>query len=55
MKYRVILHGDDSEGYSTTVPDLAGVFSAGDTVAEALDQTRQAIELYAGYLLDKGR
>jgi predicted RNase H-like HicB family nuclease len=30
MKIAVILHSDDGQRYSVTVPDLVGCFSAGD-------------------------
>lgn len=53
MKYPVIIHKDKNSDYGVTVPDLPGCYSAGETVEEALDQTREAILTHVeGLLLD---
>ncbi|MDO9049211.1 MAG: type II toxin-antitoxin system HicB family antitoxin [Methylobacter sp.] len=36
MKIAVVLHSDDGQRYGVTVPDLAGCFSAGDSIDDAL-------------------
>lgn len=54
MRYPVVLHSDDGVRYGVTVPDLPGCFSAGDTLDEALDSVREAIELQLEGLADEG-
>jgi predicted RNase H-like HicB family nuclease len=46
MRYPVVLHTDDGQRWGVTVPDLPGCFSAGDTMDEALDSAREAIDLH---------
>jgi predicted RNase H-like HicB family nuclease len=45
MKYRIALHKSE-EGYSVSVPGLAGCWSQGATEQEALDNIRDAIREY---------
>ena len=45
MKYKVALHKSE-EGFAVSVPGLPGCWSQGRTEAEALDNTRNAIEEY---------
>lgn len=42
--YPVIFHPEDV-GFSTTVPDIDGCFSQGDTMCEAVEMTQDAIGL----------
>ncbi len=42
------------KGYTITVPKLRGVVTCGDTLAEARQMAREAIELHCSCLLDKG-
>ncbi|MFQ6131225.1 MAG: type II toxin-antitoxin system HicB family antitoxin [Armatimonadota bacterium] len=47
LKYPVLLGYDaDYDGYVVEVPDLPGCLSQGKTEAQALDNVREAIELY---------
>ncbi|MEL6780215.1 MAG: type II toxin-antitoxin system HicB family antitoxin [Cyanobacteria bacterium J06597_16] len=43
MHYPVVIHKDTNSDYGVTVPDLPGCFSAGQSVAESLDNTLEAI------------
>lgn len=53
MKYVIIIHKDSESDYGVTVPDLPGCFSAGSTLDEAIENTREAIECHLeGLLLD---
>lgn len=55
MRYLAIVHHDRSEGpFGVTVPDLPGCFSAGDTLADALESAREAITLHIEGLLSDG-
>ncbi|GET35358.1 type II toxin-antitoxin system HicB family antitoxin [Microseira wollei] len=47
MKWRVILEADPETGeYAVWCPELPGCTSAGETQQEALENIREAIELY---------
>lgn len=46
MKIAVILTPCEEGGFSAHVPTLSGCFGEGETVEEALDDIRQAIELH---------
>lgn len=47
MKWRVILERDSEIGeWAVWCPELPGCTSAGDTEEEALENIREAIELY---------
>ncbi len=46
MRFKVVLEPSDEGGYVVYVPSLPGCLSEGETVEEALDNIREAIELY---------
>ncbi len=46
MKIKVILEPAEEGGYTVFVPSLPGCISEGDTFDEALENIREAIELY---------
>ena len=47
MKWRVIIEPDPETGdYAIWCPELAGCTSAGESQQEALENIREAIELY---------
>ena len=46
MKIRVVLEPSDEGGYTVYVPSLPGCISEGDSKHDALDNIREAIELY---------
>lgn len=54
IEYTVIVHEDEDGGYWTEVPALPGTGSQGDTLEEAIENTREAIALMVEYLRDKG-
>ncbi|OQY64583.1 MAG: hypothetical protein B6D47_13090, partial [Rhodocyclaceae bacterium UTPRO2] len=55
MKYPIAIEpGDDKHAYGVVVPDLPGCFSAGDTLDEAMDNAREAIELWLETVIDDG-
>ena len=56
MLYPIAIElGDDTHAYGVTVPDIAGCFSAGDTMEEALKNVREAIELHLEGLVEDGQ
>jgi len=46
MKLKVVLEPSAEGGYTVYVPSLPGCISEGDTLAEALTNIQEAIELY---------
>lgn len=46
MKLSVVLEPSEEGGYTVHVPSLPGCISEGETREEALDNIREAIELY---------
>ena len=54
MRFPVVLHTDDGRHYGVTVPDLPGCFSGGDTIDQALDSVREAIDLHLEGLTENG-
>ncbi len=46
MRYTVVLEQDPEGGYVAVVPALPGCVSQGDTRQQALDNAREAAELY---------
>jgi antitoxin HicB len=54
-EYTVILEpNQDEPGYTATVPALPGCISAGDTLEQALENARDAIELWISMAKNKG-
>ncbi|NJN86580.1 MAG: type II toxin-antitoxin system HicB family antitoxin [Leptolyngbyaceae cyanobacterium SL_7_1] len=50
MKWRVVLETDPETGdWAVWCPELPGCVSAGETETEALENIREAIELYLDY------
>ncbi len=55
MRYPIAIElGDESRAYGVAVPDLPGCFSAGDTLDEAIDNAKEAIELWLETVIDDG-
>jgi len=46
MRFIVVVHKDEDSDYGVSVPDLAGCFSAGTTIEEALENAVEAIECH---------
>lgn len=54
MRYAVAIHKDNDSCFGITVPDIAGCFSAGDTLDEALENAQEAISGHLEVLADDG-
>ena len=46
LSYRILLRKEPEGGYTVIVPSLPGCVTYGDTVEEAIEKAREAIELY---------
>lgn len=55
MHYPIAIEtGTDIHAFGVVVPDLPGCFSAGDTLDEAMDNAKEAIELWLEVAIDDG-
>jgi predicted RNase H-like HicB family nuclease len=55
MKYPIAIEpGDTTHAFGVVVPDLPGCFSAGDTLDQAIDNSKEAIALWIETVLDDG-
>lgn len=55
MKFIIAIEpGNDTIAWGVVVPDLPGCFSAGDTLDEAMDNAREAIDLHVQTMLEDG-
>lgn len=52
MRFPIALHTDDGVKYGVIVPDLPGCFSAGDTLDEAIEMAREAIDAHVELLIE---
>ena len=53
IRYPIAIEiGNETTAFGVIVPDLAGCFSAGDTLDEAIDNAKEAITLHIDGLLD---
>lgn len=52
MRFALALHTDDGVSYGVTVPDLPGCFSAGETLDQAIENARGAIDAHVELLID---
>jgi predicted RNase H-like HicB family nuclease len=55
MRYLIAIEpGDATHAFGVVVPDLPGCFSAGDTLEEAVHNTREAVELWLETTIEDG-
>ena len=55
MRYPIAIeNGGDDHAFGVVVPDLPGCFSAGDSLDEAVDNAREAIEFWLETVIDDG-
>lgn len=51
MKIPVVIHKDDGSVYGVTVPDISGCHSWGETIDDAMNNTKEAIRSHVETLL----
>ena len=55
MKFIIAIEpGNDTTAWGVAVPDLPGCFSAGDTLDEAMENARQAIDQHVEIMIEDG-
>jgi predicted RNase H-like HicB family nuclease len=52
ISYRVLLKKEPEGGYTATVPSLPGCITYGESIEEATNMVKEAIELYLESLKD---
>ncbi|MFZ5763832.1 MAG: type II toxin-antitoxin system HicB family antitoxin [Thermodesulfobacteriota bacterium] len=55
MRFVLALHSDDGKRFSVTVPDLPDCYSAGESMDEAIENAREAIDLHCEGLVAEGQ
>lgn len=56
MKYPIAIEpGTETTAFGVVVPDIPGCFSAGDTLEEAFDNAREAIDGHLALLAEDGK
>ncbi|RMD52567.1 MAG: hypothetical protein D6828_05485, partial [Nitrospirae bacterium] len=51
LSYRILLRKEPEGGYTVIVPSLPGCVTYGDTIEEAIEMAKEAIELYIESLI----
>lgn len=46
LNYKILLRKEPEGGYTAIVPSLPGCVTYGDTIEEAIEMAKEAIELY---------
>ena len=54
LNYRILLKKEPEGGYTVMVPLLPGCVTYGETIEEAIDMAKEAIELYIESLKEHG-
>ncbi len=54
LNYRILLRKEPEGGYTVTVPSLPGCVTYGDTIEDATEMAKEAIELYRESLKEHG-
>jgi predicted RNase H-like HicB family nuclease len=55
IEYTVIAHEAEEGGYWTEVPGLPGAGSQGETLDEAIKNTKESIQLVIGVMREQGQ
>ncbi len=54
LRYRILMRKEPEGGYTVTVPSLPGCITYGETIEEAIENAKEAIELYIESLAAHG-
>jgi predicted RNase H-like HicB family nuclease len=52
MKFTLAIHKEKYSSYGVTVPDISGCFSAGDSLEDAIENTKEATALHLETLVE---
>lgn len=54
MLFHLVIHKDENSTYGVTIPSLEGAFSHGDTLEEAVLNSKEAIAFHLEGILEDG-
>lgn len=54
MRFPIVLHTDDGIRYGVTVPDIKGCYSTGDSMDDAIESIKEAIDLHLEGIAEDG-
>ncbi|UNM96650.1 type II toxin-antitoxin system HicB family antitoxin [Ignatzschineria rhizosphaerae] len=54
MLFHLVIHKDEDSTYGVTIPSLEGAFSHGDTLEEAVLNSKEAIQFHLEGILEDG-
>lgn len=54
MTYTILIHAAEEGGYWTEIPALPGCCSQGETIEEAIENTKEAVECHLMALKEEG-
>ncbi|MGO9386896.1 MAG: type II toxin-antitoxin system HicB family antitoxin [Methanobacterium sp.] len=54
LTYRILLKKEPEGGYTVIIPSLPGCVTYGDSIEEAIEMAKEAIELYIESLKEHG-
>ena len=54
MYYPIVIHQENDSCYGVIVPDIKGCFSAGDSLEEAIEQAKEAMDFHLESLAEAG-
>lgn len=54
LTYRILLRKEPESGYTVIIPSLPGCVTYGDSIDEAIEMAKEAIELYINSLKEHG-
>ncbi len=54
LNYRTLLRKEPEGGYTVIVPSLPGCITYGDTIDQAIEMAKEAINLYIESLIEHG-
>ena len=55
LRYRILIRPETDGTYTVIVPSLPGCLTFGDTIEEALEMAKEAIEVYIESLAARGK
>ena len=54
LTYKILLHKEPEGSYTVSVPALPGCITFGETIEQAIQMAKEAIELYIEELQERG-
>jgi antitoxin HicB len=55
LRYKILIRPETDGTYTVIVPSLPGCLTFGDTIEEALEKAKEAIDVYIESLISRGK